>query len=153
MVQSLQDECADIDKRYNRTVTLGESQSTEASSSNQRYPQSNIFEGPLRGDLDIFTRSQLEQHNERCMKEQDDQLDELEGCVDNLRGAATTIGGEVGLHCRLLRDLENDTDAANAKLKRNQSILVRFTRSQSNICLWLIIAFLMVLLIVLVTAL
>merc|ERR1711908_265262 len=71
---------------------------------------------------------------EQELVEQDETLDFLHGTVKNLKNMGRDIGQEIDLHCRLLGDLEEQTDSTTGKMQRQQSQMKRLAAEQSPTC-------------------
>mmetsp|Transcript_50514 Transcript_50514/g.141419 ORF Transcript_50514/g.141419 Transcript_50514/m.141419 type:complete len:216 (+) Transcript_50514:265-912(+) len=99
------------------------------------------FEGG--NDRDVVVSAEQEVAN------QDEQLDFLHGTVQNIKGMGGNISQEIDLHCRLLGELEAQTDAATNKVKQNRARLEQLSEQSPTCCLWAIICFLSVVLVLL----
>lgn len=81
--------------------------------------------------------------------QQDDCLDFLHGAIGNLKNIGGSISQEVDLHCRLLGDLEEQTDKASDQVKKHQGQLLRLMEQSTTCQLWSCIFVLLLILFVL----
>lgn len=88
-------------------------------------------------------------NTEHEMLRQDESLDFLHGTVHNLKGMGQNISTEIDLHCRLLGDLEDGTDASLAKVRQNRQKLDQLSEQNTTCCLWMCICVLIFILFVL----
>lgn len=129
-------------------------------SSRQEYLQEELKSGvrrPLDSALSRRAREAAREDLEGCSDEdvrlanqtrlmaQDEQLDCLEGSVYNLKSIGADIGQEVDLHCRLLGDLDEETDKARANIRAQKGSLAAIVEGTSVTCLWVCIVILILL--------
>lgn len=87
---------------------------------------------------------------EQELVNQDDSLDFLSGTVKNLKNMGGNITQEIDLHCRLLGELEDQTDNTKSKMAKQASQLARLGEEQSPVCyLWVCICIMIAILLVL----
>jgi len=86
---------------------------------------------------------------DREITNQDETLDFLHGTVQNLKSMGSNISNEIDLHCRLLDDLEGQTDSTTSKMKQAHRKLEKLSESAPTCYLWVCICVLIVTLFVL----
>mmetsp|Transcript_76427 Transcript_76427/g.181800 ORF Transcript_76427/g.181800 Transcript_76427/m.181800 type:complete len:226 (+) Transcript_76427:209-886(+) len=84
---------------------------------------------------------------EQELLRQDDTLDVLSGTVRNLRAIGGEITNEIDLHCRLLGELEEQTDDTTLKIKNQRGQLRKLSEESSTCHLWACICILLAVLI------
>lgn len=99
----------------------------DASLRRQRMPKEDL-KSMSQADILAFSERENDVHEET--------LDFLSGTVSNLKSIGGDISSEIDLHCRLLGDLEDQTDDANGKLKKQQSQLRKLGEQSNNCSLW-----------------
>lgn len=92
-----------------------------------------------RPQEDYYSRV-AEDHQQRLVARQDDQLQELSKVADRLNLTAVTINEELHIHENLLKELDDDIDTQTAKMNfvmKRVGLLLRTSNSKQ---IWLIIA-------------
>lgn len=103
-----------------------------------------------RADTRDIPSGNLHGASEQELCNQEETLDFLHGTVQNLKNMGGEISNEIDLHCRLLSDLEDDTDNITGKVKRQKDRLSQLTGSSSpTCCLWVCICIMILALLVL----
>lgn len=86
----------------------------------------------------------------QIMKEQDEGLEKLEDTVTSTKHIALAVNEELGLHTRLLDNLDQHVDSTNSHLQRVQkklAILSKGTKGSCS-CLFLLVIFIAILIVV-----
>mmetsp|Transcript_143226 Transcript_143226/g.249807 ORF Transcript_143226/g.249807 Transcript_143226/m.249807 type:complete len:228 (+) Transcript_143226:164-847(+) len=103
-----------------------------------------------RADTRDIPSGDLHSASEQELCNQEDTLDFLHGTVQNLKNMGGEISNEIDLHCRLLGDLEDETDNTTGKVKRQKDRLSQLTNQSSpTCCLWVCICVMILALLVL----
>mmetsp|Transcript_46747 Transcript_46747/g.111139 ORF Transcript_46747/g.111139 Transcript_46747/m.111139 type:complete len:92 (+) Transcript_46747:50-325(+) len=68
--------------------------------------------------------------------QQDESLDFLSGTVQNLKKFGGAIGEELDMHCRLLGDMEGQTEDARDRIKHQQKKLEALSSESTMCALW-----------------
>ena len=76
------------------------------------------------------------------ISEQENQLDYVLGTATNLKELGIEINEEIGVHCRLLDEIESREDAILGKQARNAKLLKQFSDRSSLTWLWGFVFFL-----------
>ena len=89
-------------------------------------------------DLESAFESESTRDEEMSMvQDQANQLDHILGTATNLKEIGYEINEEIGVHCRLLEEIESREDEIFAKQKRNDKLLTQWMDSKSNPLTWL----------------
>lgn len=125
------------------------------SSSTQRTPLPVSRSLAEESPKDVYTMSPgniiVEQNMQ--MKQQDDQLVDLEASVLNLRNASLTINEEVNLQSHLLDDVHARVDGAQNRQLGTQAGLRSFVSRGGNCKLWMLVVFLLFILVLMLSVL
>lgn len=70
------------------------------------------------------------------LQEQDEALDFLHGTVQNLKTMGGDISQEIDLHCKLLGELEDQTDNSTAKARQQRMRLGEIGEQGTSCALW-----------------
>lgn len=87
---------------------------------------------------------------EQVIRQQDEELEDMEKSITNTKHIALTIGEEVTLHTRLLEELDEDVDSTQSRLKAASKRVKHILKHSSNWKGGLIIFLLVVTLVVVV---
>ena len=79
------------------------------------------------------------------MREQDDNLEQLDGAVDRVHAMASEIHGELQTQSRMINDMESELDETTEKMNFVMGKLSKLLKTKDTCQLWTIVAFTVVL--------
>lgn len=91
-------------------------------------------------ELASMNDNALLQRQEQVLRQQDDNLADLEGTVQNLKHIGNVINQEIGLHNRMLDAANDELDETNDRLSRTQRLMGRVLQKTKTCKLKLAIA-------------
>mmetsp|Transcript_97076 Transcript_97076/g.153045 ORF Transcript_97076/g.153045 Transcript_97076/m.153045 type:complete len:222 (-) Transcript_97076:49-714(-) len=115
-------ELSDTSENLQEAVRSGARRRIDAAAQNAPWRE----ERPQAPDANFCADQELLQ--------QDETLDFLHGTVKNLKNMGGGISQEIDLHCRLLGELEDQTDDSTGKIQKQQRDLKRLSTDQSPSC-------------------
>lgn len=84
----------------------------------------------------VMSQKTLYQQQQQLMRDFEEPLSALQGTVENIGRAASSIASEVSLHNRMLDETNEATDRVVSRMGRVRTLMLRFGRTeQSNKCL------------------
>ena len=97
----------------------------------------NSITAPTR-DLECQLESESTRDEEMTqVQEQNNQLDYILGTATNLKEIGYEINEEIGVHCRLLDEIETREDEIFDKQKHNDQLLKQWMASKASPLTWL----------------
>lgn len=108
----------------------------------QAITKSSAKESESQQDSDTTRDEELGQVQEQGTT----QLDYILGTATSLKEIGYEINEEIGVHCRLLEEIEDREDQIFAKHNKNEKLFQDWTKSKGSslVCLWGIVIFLFI---------